>query len=1026
MASLPQIPRRLSVVQTPQTRNMAQLSAADAAAPYTILSKTMAEVGDGLEKVATVAAEQAGTQAVRKDDGGNLVIDRQPIIGPAGAAFNRAARMTYLAKVEPEIETKATETRLAHPNDPDGFKQAWDSFSKQFVDNPDRPLDPLVKPSIDKVLSREGGQNYRTALVQAEKINVDEASRAYKSSLTGLDNKGAALARQGGVGTPEYQEVQQSIRTLYGELATDARFKYPQERIDQEIDAMASRHKGEAVIGSAIGVYDKATPTAAADARRHLQEQAWNPSLNLTPAERQQIVTRGMAALEGRTSENKALVDANKKLVGETIEGLKTTAPYDSRRVNDLLQRSKDLGDVESYYKLSSYQVFHGWRASIQALPIPEGLDAVRAMRQSGTLVDRIESTESRGNANAQAIASSALGSGQFVRATWLDMVKRTRPDLAAGNTDEQILSLRTDRGLSREMIGRYAEQNRAQLETAGVRTDNGALYLAHFLGPGDAIKVLKAEPGQGLRGVVAQASIDANASIFQRNPTAAQLVSWAERKMGTTPGGLDESRLPAAARTWVEAVRQEAVNDVSKNLGARAESMVSTMETAIGKGRAPGDQEVRDIAQLLHDTGRNDLVERVDTKLAGLEASRTVMQMPINARQAFRAQMAAMAAQGGDPKTRRVIDTAEDAVKSVEAGMAKAPYAMGAARELHGPPAPLNYDDPAALSAAVTQRRGFREVIRAHDGPGQISIFNGDEEEKVFSGTLFSNNPKRVAAAASLASSLLADDPDAFHKVAGKKEIEEEAVAFRHYVDDLGMTAEQAAGKLIQGRDPEYQAKIRANVQIKGENIDEVLKRKLSVSDLQGAFDKVPIVPFTDPSIGFTQRQRDEMFRDYAELTKEFYLDKGDLRLSKKLAQSQLKIVWGASSVSGKDVVMRYPPEMAPGMANIPDASQLIAEDAVSAIMAESGAKVTRDKIGLMPIAGKTAAAFKSGQPVPYQLLWNDADGVPRTTNPGRAFVVDPKVIQQKQSERRGVQSIAKRAAFVPEADRTTTAGAP
>jgi hypothetical protein len=1002
MALQTRIPRRITLVEAPTSRNVASVSAADAAAPYKMLADGLNQVGETLDQVSVIAAERAGNESVQKSEDGSLKIERGPlpIIGNAAVAFSRAARMTYLAQAEPLIENKATEIRLQYQNDPQGFQQAWDSYSKEYAGK----ADPMVKPAIEKVLLREGGQNYRTALTSADALNTSNALETYKARITDLDNKGAALARQGGTDTAEYVELRDGISTLYGELAKDARFKYPQARVDAEVAETISRHKGQAVIGKAMSIYDKATPAAAAEARRFLTEAAWDPAMNLAPAQRQQIVTMGMAAIEGRTSANKIAVDAHKKLVTETIEALKTSAPYDPRRFNDLMTQSAEMGDVEGYYKLSTYQAFHNWRTSLAALPVPEQVEALRAMRSGASLEDRIIGAESGGNANAKNPSSSATGAGQFIDRTWLDLVKRTRPDIAAGKSDAEVLDLRRNKDLSREMVGRYADQNRQALSAAGARVDNGALYLAHFLGPADAIKVLKAPPGQIVHGLVTPASIEANASIFNRNPTAAQMVAWAERKVGSTPGG--EVGISPIASPWVSAVRQEMVNDVSKSMASRADGMVSTLEAAIGKGRRPADSEIADIAAVLLETGRHDLIERVDGALATHDASQVALRMPVGAREAFRAQMAAIAGQGGDARQRRVIDSTEDAIRKVEEGMKKTPYSTGAARGLHVAPAALNFDNPASLSAAVTQRRAFRDVIQAHDGLAQGSIFNGDAEEKAFQGRLMSNDPKQVAVAAGFASSLLADDPNAFGSVAGRKAIEDEAVAFRHYVDDLGMNAEQAAAKLIVNRDPEYQGKIKARV--KNEDVDALLKKKLDVSDLRGAFDDSFLGLGNNPQIGFTPGQRDEMFRDYAELTKDYYLDghgAGDLPTAQKLAQRQLKIVWGASNVSGAATVMRYPPEKAPGIDRIPNASDLIADDAMASITTESGQTVARGKIALMPIAGATASAFKSGQPVPYQLLWQDADGVPRTLNPGRVFMVDAKGLRDRQSAARGAQ---------------------
>lgn len=66
--------------------------------------------------------------------------------------------------------------------------------------------------------------------------------------------------------------------------------------------------------------------------------------------------------------------------------------------------------------------------------------------------VDRIIGVESGGRADAKNPKSSATGAGQFISSTWLGMMKKYRPDLMAGKSNEEVLALRNDPVLSREM----------------------------------------------------------------------------------------------------------------------------------------------------------------------------------------------------------------------------------------------------------------------------------------------------------------------------------------------------------------------------------------------------------------------------------------------------------------------------------------------------------------------------------------------------------------------------------------------
>jgi hypothetical protein len=82
--------------------------------------------------------------------------------------------------------------------------------------------------------------------------------------------------------------------------------------------------------------------------------------------------------------------------------------------------------------------------------------------------------------------SSSAEGRGQFV--TWLDVLKRNRPGSSReGRSDQELLALRADKNLGREMTEAYRAENERYLRAQGIEATPGAQYLAHFLGPAGA-----------------------------------------------------------------------------------------------------------------------------------------------------------------------------------------------------------------------------------------------------------------------------------------------------------------------------------------------------------------------------------------------------------------------------------------------------------------------------------------------------------------------------------------------------------
>lgn len=149
-------------------------------------------------------------------------------------------------------------------------------------------------------------------------------------------------------------------------------------------------------------------------------------------------------------------------------------------------------------------------------------------------LVDSIIGVESGGNPNAQNPNSSAGGLGQFIDSTWLAMLKQERPDLVEGRSPQELLALKSDPALSRQMTEAYANQNGKILSGAGYEANPANTYLAHFAGPQGAVKVLSADPGAPIESILGPQAVAANS--FLRGMSAGDLQAWASRKMGGAP----------------------------------------------------------------------------------------------------------------------------------------------------------------------------------------------------------------------------------------------------------------------------------------------------------------------------------------------------------------------------------------------------------------------------------------------------------------------------------------------------------
>ncbi|SFT67192.1 hypothetical protein SAMN05444141_102674 [Pseudovibrio denitrificans] len=180
-----------------------------------------------------------------------------------------------------------------------------------------------------------------------------------------------------------------------------------------------------------------------------------------------------------------------------------------------------------------------GRKAGLSAgtsVALPDSPEAI----VNASLIDRVIGRESGGNPNAKNKLSTATGAGQFIEGTWLEEIKSQRPDLAAGKTDAQLLELRTDGNLSRQLAGGYLSKIQNGLKAAGFSPTDGDVYLGYFLGPAGAKGVLGASPDAPILDVLtsvvgekkANAMLQANPSVLP-GKTAGQVRQWAWKKMG-------------------------------------------------------------------------------------------------------------------------------------------------------------------------------------------------------------------------------------------------------------------------------------------------------------------------------------------------------------------------------------------------------------------------------------------------------------------------------------------------------------
>jgi len=181
-----------------------------------------------------------------------------------------------------------------------------------------------------------------------------------------------------------------------------------------------------------------------------------------------------------------------------------------------------------------------GWLGVYDAYGPPDSLREEAAGPTIDAVVERIIGVESHGDPNAKNKRSSATGLGQFLDETWLDMIRAHQPDLAKGRSQDEILELRRDAKVAREITARFTQRNAEMLRKRGLPVTPGTLYLAHFAGGAGAVAILSAMENADAALVMATADATGRTKrekIIKANPflerfTVADLRNWADRKM--------------------------------------------------------------------------------------------------------------------------------------------------------------------------------------------------------------------------------------------------------------------------------------------------------------------------------------------------------------------------------------------------------------------------------------------------------------------------------------------------------------
>ena len=476
-----------------------------------------------------------------------------------------------------------------------------------------------------------------------------------------------------------------------------------------------------------------------------------------------------------------------------------------------------------------------------------------------GAYEAKVRRVESGNNPNAKAKTSSATGLHQFVAGTWLGLVDRYKPGWAKGKTREQLLDYRRDSAKSSEMFQHFRRENAAVLSEAGIPINDATEYLAHFLGAGGAVEALSKDPATPLKDFMPAETIAANS--FLKDFTVSDLQNWAARKMTVKASDL------AALQVQVDGIEDSEVRGMASQLLAdrigirRTQELAARQEyeerLALGE-KIPASEVMTD-----HNLGTDDQLS---------------LARAIERNNAESTRLAETVAMLNDPAT--VWDPTDNGHKS---------RVNDAYKHSRGDAQPLSTPEDTAVALEL----------------GAQAVFPRDAFNAL-TAQLQSDDAATLAQAAELGLHLLERNERAFGNYRGQKAVRDALTDYRGFAE-FG-APEEAAQKVIDMR-----AAPPKNVR----DAAKIAAEELEVSDIHEHFDQSWL---NDPTIGIAGQVsvselipthlEEAMMGEYRMLFEAAFVATGDKEVAKGRALNEMGRIHGVNTVSGLQMVMKYPPQ--------------------------------------------------------------------------------------------------------------------
>lgn len=266
----------------------------------------------------------------------------------------------------------------------------------------------------------------------------------------------------------------------------------------------------------------------------------------------------------------------------------------------------------------------------------------------------------------------------------------------------------------------------------------------------------------------------------------------------------------------------------------------------------------------------------------------------------------------------------------------------------------------------------------------------------------LESRDVDAVMHAAQAANRLAVADPAALGRREGGAAVQEMADDFRHYVNDLNLSPEDAAQRLIDLNNPETKSDRKAL-----EPAAKAFLKTLDDFNLAGAFDESFMGWRGNADLGFDTAAELGIQAEFAAIAEDqFYRANGDPEIAKNRAVQEMKRLYGVTSVTGRPVVMKHPPERhwpafnwseyGETLAPSKDKSLDYARHQLRRDMQELFPGVDMDRVQLVTTP-ETDRMVKAGEMPGYAVMYRDENGVMQTI-PGKLWRPDTTEFKARQ----------------------------